>query len=174
MLKIMKHTDQSITHTKQKTKNLPLCYKHPLCLSLTVSHSLSLLHPPIHPPTHPPTHPHNTIAAIGSFRWYVTVVTLSLAYARVWSTSRSRMLAYPIGVCIRPRLAACIKKVYTLTLNVGICASHNVACSVVARKKKGNRLWNLLWKSVDGWTVCWCNVNDAVTSVFSRTLWDLR
>jgi hypothetical protein len=39
---------------------------------------------------------------------------LSLADARVRSISRSRMLSYAIGVCIHPRLAACLEKEHTL------------------------------------------------------------
>jgi hypothetical protein len=42
------------------------------------------------------------------------MINLSLAYARVRSISRSRMLAYAIGVCIHPRLAACLEKEHTL------------------------------------------------------------
>ena len=42
------------------------------------------------------------------------MINLSLAYALVRSISRSRMLAYAIGVCIHPRLAACLEKEHTL------------------------------------------------------------
>ncbi len=42
------------------------------------------------------------------------MINLSLAYALVRSISRSRMLAYAIGVCIHTRLAACLEKEHTL------------------------------------------------------------
>ena len=47
-------------------------------------------------------------------------------------TSISAEIERAVYVCIRPRLAPCIEKVETLGLNVRICASHNVACSVAA------------------------------------------
>ena len=49
-----------------------------------------------------------------------------LVYAQPLARVCSRMLAYGMGVCIHPRLVACIEKVYTLVLNVRICVFDNL------------------------------------------------
>ncbi len=61
-----------------------------------------------------------------AYAQYARACSRMLVHAQPLARVCSRMLADAMGVCIHPRLAAYIEKVYALALNVGICASHNL------------------------------------------------
>ena len=99
------------THARTHTHTLPLSLSVPLSFTLSLAHTV--------------THTQRTS------RCY-RLLHMSLSHSRMLAHDQSlahvcsRMLACAIGVCMHPRLAACIEKVYTLALNVRICASHNL------------------------------------------------